>query len=267
MKKLVLSVCTIFACVQIALAQPTPSPATDRRLGAQQRAAMAEKSLFKGLEFKNIGPTIFSGRVVDIEVDPQAPHIFYVAYASGGLWKTENNGSTFTPIFDQQSVITIGDIAVHWEEEIIWVGTGESNSSRSSYAGDGIYQSRDDGQSWQYLGLPESHHIGRIILHPQDPDLAWVAALGHLYSANSERGIYRTDDGGKTWDLTLQVNENTGGVDLVHHPDDPEVLFAAMWERTRRAWDFTEAGPGSVKSQALRVRSHIAAKRTSGSSG
>ncbi len=201
--------------------------------------------LIQTLPFENIGPTVFSGRVSDIAVNPKDPSIFYVAYASGGLWKTENHGTTFTPLFDKEEVMTIGDIAVDWEKNIIVVGTGEVNSSRSSYAGNGVYISKDGGQSWSHKGLEESHHIGRVILHPDNPDQIYVAALGHLYSSNEERGVFKSNDGGVNWSKVLFVNENAGAVDLVAHPDNPDILYAAIWERTRRAWDFQESGLGS----------------------
>ena len=129
---------------------------------------------------------------MDVDVSPTDPSHFYVAYASGGLWKTTNNGTTFTPLFDKEAVLTIGDISVDWERNTIWVGTGENNSSRSSYAGLGMYKSTDGGETWEHKGLEESHHIGRIIQHPTDPNTLWVAALGHLYSPNPERGLYKT---------------------------------------------------------------------------
>lgn len=227
-------------------AAPPATKGADRLKSFQQRQQLEETSLVKNVPFRSIGPTVMSGRVVDIDVSPADPTHFYVAYASGGLWKTTNNGLSFRPLFDQEAVMTIGDIAVNWQQgEIIWVGTGESNSSRSSYAGAGIYKSSDGGRSWQHLGLTESHHIGKIALHPGDPNTVWVAALGHLYSANKERGLYKTSDGGKTWQQTLYVHDNAGGIDLEVDPSNPAVLYAATWERKRRAWDFVEAGPGS----------------------
>ncbi|MCB9350251.1 MAG: glycosyl hydrolase [Lewinellaceae bacterium] len=226
--------------------QPPATPAAERIASYQQRLALAERSIVNAIEFRNAGPTIMSGRVADLEVWEKDPSHFYVAYASGGLWKTENNGASFTPLFDNEMVMTIGDIAVDWQRNTIWVGTGEVNSSRSSYAGVGIYKSTDGGKNWQHLGLPESHHIGRIVLHPDNPDIAWVAALGHLYSPNEERGIYKTTDGGQTWEKTIYINENTGGIDLIIDPGDANTLYAATWERERRAWNFVESGPGSA---------------------
>ncbi len=204
---------------------------------------ISAQSEFAHAPIENVGPTVQSGRVSDIAVNPDDPTKFYVAYASGGLWYTDNNGTSFSPLFDKEKVMTIGDVAVNWKTGDIWIGTGEVNSSRSSYAGNGVYKSTDSGKSWQYLGLPESHHIGRIIL--QDNNTAIVAVLGHLYTSNKERGIYKTTDGGASWTQTLYVNDNAGAVDLSADPTDASVLYAAIWERDRKAWNFTESGSGS----------------------
>jgi len=222
-----------------------PTSSSERLKSYQQRNSKADASLVAGLSLTNIGPTIMSGRVDDIEANPEEPREFYVAFASGGLWHTMNYGDSFEPLFDQEAVMTIGDIAVDWQNNILWVGTGESNSSRSSYAGNGMYKSTDGGKSWEHIGLDETHHIGRVILHPSNPDVVWVAALGHLYSANPERGVYKTTDGGKTWKKTLFVDDNTGAVDLVMDPANPDILYAAMWERERKAWNFKGSGKGS----------------------
>ncbi|NOX90384.1 MAG: glycosyl hydrolase [Calditrichaeota bacterium] len=223
-----------------------PTPANERLNGYRQRLKLKQTSLVKNVPFRNVGPSVQSGRVVDIEGNPNNPSEFYVAYASGGLWHTATNGIDFTPLFDRQPVMTIGDIAVDWDHGgTIWVGSGESNSSRSSYSGTGIFRSDDGGKTWQHKGLAESHHIGRIVLHPNDPNTLWVAAVGHLYSPNEERGVYKSTDGGNSWRRVLYVNQNTGAIDLVIDPSNPDVLYAAMWERSRRAWDFQEAGAGS----------------------
>jgi photosystem II stability/assembly factor-like uncharacterized protein len=226
-------------------AQVSPTPATERLAGFEKRKALLANSLVSNVPFKSIGPAVQSGRVADLDVWEKDPTHFYVAYASGGLWKTTNNGQSFTPIFDNEVVMTIGDIAVDWQRNTIWLGTGEVNSSRSSYAGVGIYRSDDDGKTWQHKGLPESHHIGRIVLHPTDPNTIWVAVLGHLYSPNQERGVYKTTDGGNTWRRVLFVDENSGAVDLALDPNDPNTLYAATWHRERRAWNFVESGAGS----------------------
>lgn len=226
-------------------AQPNPTPGQVRWKSLQQKLEKAETSLLKDIPFRNVGPTIMSGRVVDLEVNPNDPTEFYVAYATGGLWHTTNNGQSFAPIFDKEAVMGIGDIAVNWREREIWVGTGEVNSSRSSYAGIGVYKSKDNGKNWQYLGLPESHHIGKIQLHPGKSNVAWVAVLGHLYTSNKDRGVYKTQDGGKTWKQTLFVDDNTGAVEMDINPNNPDELYASAWHRIRKAWDFTEGGKSS----------------------
>ena len=247
MKNLILTslLSLIIALPLIAQEQPAATDGVQRFASYQARKAAQNRSLVNEIKFENIGPTVFSGRVVDIDVHPEDPTIFYVAYASGGLWKTENNGTSFEPIFDNEAVMTIGDIAVNWKHDIIWVGTGENNSSRSSYSGVGMYNSLDGGKTWDYKGLPESHHIGRIIIDEDQPDMVIVGAMGHLYSSNEERGIYKTTDGGANWEQTLYVNDNSGAIELIQDPNDSNTLYAGMWERTRRSWDFTESGEGT----------------------
>ncbi len=223
-----------------------PTAAADRLASFETRMAGRSGSLLTNLEFANVGPTIMSGRVVDIDADPINPTRFYVAYASGGLWRTVNNGQSFEPLFDHEAVMTIGDIAVDWDHgETIWVGTGENNSSRSSYSGTGIYRSTDGGKTWEHRGLQETHRIGRIVLHPTNPDTLWVGALGALYSPNPGRGVYKSVDGGLTWNKTLFVGPNAGAIDLVADPNDPQVLYAAIWHRERRAWNLVESGSSS----------------------
>ncbi len=228
-----------------ALSQVNPTPAAERMQGLDQRRKLESRSLLTEIPFRNIGPSIMSGRVVDVEANPEDPTEFYVAYATGGLWHTTNNGQSFTPIMDSLDMLFIGDIAVDWSNKTIWVGTGEVNSSRSSYAGVGVYKSSNNGKTWEYLGLPESHHIGKIQLNPTNTNIAWVAVLGHLYSANKERGVYKTTDGGKTWKQTLYVDDNTGCVDLDINPTNPNEVYAGMWYRVRRAWKFEESGSSS----------------------
>ncbi len=225
--------------------QHPPTPAAKRLEAFRQREKLIQNSPFREIAFRSLGPVVMSGRVADIEVNPEDPTEFYVAYASGGLWHTTDNGISFEPLFDEEAVITIGDIAVNWRERLIWVGTGEVNSSRSSYAGTGIYLSKDGGKSWEHRGLPESHHIGRILLDDKDPDKLWVAVLGHLYTPNTQRGVYQTTDGGRSWRKTLYIDEQTGAIDLLRDPNAPQTLYAATWQRSRKAWNFEEAGPGS----------------------
>ncbi len=236
-------ICNVLVFAQSDLTPKVQS--AQERNDQSLKNTIVERSILRNMESENIGPTIMSGRITDLAVNPNDPTHFYVAYASGGLWVTHNNGTTFSPIFDHESVMTIGAIAVNWDKDIIWVGTGEVNSSRSSYAGNGVYKSNDQGESWDYLGLPESHHIGRIILHPTNENTAWVAVLGHLYSDNEERGVYMTTDQGSTWTQTLYIDNKTGVVDMVMDPQNNNHLYAAAWQRERRAWNFEEAGAGS----------------------
>ncbi|MFM2258510.1 MAG: hypothetical protein RLZZ424_443, partial [Bacteroidota bacterium] len=243
MKRL-LTISALF-CTLFVQAQIKATSAQERLKTIDQRKQLLSRSTLNETGFRNIGPSVMSGRVVDIEVNPQDPTEFYVAYASGGLWQTKNNGQSFTSIFDSVDVLTIGDIAVNWQNRHIWVGTGEVNSSRSTYAGLGVYRSANNGKSWEYLGLPESHHIGKIQLSAKDPNTAWVAVLGHLYSESKERGIYKTTDAGKTWNQTLAIDANTGAIDVDIDPSNEQVLYAAMWYRTRTASNFEESGKTS----------------------
>lgn len=224
---------------------PKATSAADRWAGYQQRLSLQTISLVTNIPFRSVGPTVMSGRVVDMEVDPKDPTHFYVGYASGGLWETKNNGISFEPLFQNEIVMTIGDIAVNWQNGDIFIGSGENNSSRSSYSGYGIFKSVDGGKTWQHLGLNESHHTGRIVLHPTNPNVMWVAALGHLYSDNADRGVYKTGDGGKTWSKTLFANEKSGAIELTADPSNPDVLYAALWQKERKAWNFDGSGDGS----------------------
>jgi photosystem II stability/assembly factor-like uncharacterized protein len=241
-----ITVLLLLLSVNIGYAQIRPTPAAERLNGLQKRKLLQEKSVLKDISFRNIGPVQMNGRVVDIDANPADPTEFYVAYASGGLWHTTTNGQSFEPVFDNEDAISIGDVAVNWKTKTIWVGTGEVNSSRSSYSGVGVYKSTNNGKSWQYLGLPESHHIGKIVLHPTNDNIAWVAVLGHLYSANKERGVYKTTDGGKTWKQTLFVDDNTGAVEMDINNQNPNELYATTWYRERRAWDWKESGKTSA---------------------
>ena len=224
--------------------QPATSAETVKK-ALQQKQKMAETSLVKNVPFENIGPTIMSGRVVDVDVNPEQPSEFYVGYASGGVWHTTNNGTTFTPILDNSATQNVGDIAVDWKTRTIWVGTGENNSSRSSYAGIGILKSKDNGKSWEHVGLEDSHHIGRILINPNNPDEVLVGVTGHLYSPNEERGIYKTKDGGRTWSQTLFIDKMTGIIDVQYAPNNYDVMFASSWTRDRKAWNFTGNGENS----------------------
>ena len=217
-----------------------------REKALNDQKKLLKTSPFKQLKWQSLGPSVMGGRVTDIAVPNGEFFTFYVAAASGGVWKTENNGTSWTPIFDNYSSITIGDIAVApTDKNILWVGTGENNSLRSSYAGTGVYKSIDGGKSFQNMGLTDSHHIGRIIIHPFNPEIVYVAVIGHLYTPNEERGLYKTENGGKTWEKVIDKGAHVGVIDVSFSADNPNILFAATWERSRKAWDFVEAGAGS----------------------
>lgn len=231
--------------VQNTIAQQAATSADQVMKALDQKSKMAQTSLVKNIPIKNIGPSVMSGRVVDLEVNPNDPTEFYVAYASGGLWHTTSNGISFKPILDNSNTQNIGDIAVDWNAKTIWVGTGENNSSRSSYAGIGILKSSDNGKTWTNVGLSDSHHIGRILINPNNPNDIVVGVTGHLYSPNQERGIYKTMDGGNTWTRTLHVNDAAGIIDVAHSPNNFNIQYAAAWEKDRKAWNFSGNGASS----------------------
>lgn len=225
------------ALVLAAAAQPLPAQTFD-------------SSTVAGFTWRNLGPFRMGARTSDIAV-PSTPsaedaYTFYVGFWTGGLWKTTNNGTTFEPIFDRQSKLAIGDIAIApSSSDIVWVGTGDAFTSRSSYAGDGVYKSTDAGATWTHVGLRDTHHIARIVIHPTNPDIVYVAAMGALYSENEGRGVYRTLDGGRTWKKVLYIDQRIGIIDLVINPQNPEVLFAAAYDKVRLPWQMVNGGPGS----------------------
>jgi photosystem II stability/assembly factor-like uncharacterized protein len=229
MKSLIQLLSLVFLFSYSAYAQQSPTTSSDIKTALEQKQKMAKSSLVKNVAFENIGPTVMSGRVVDLAVNPDNPIEFYVAYASGGVWHTTNNGTTFNPILDNSDTQNVGDIAVDWQNRTIWVGTGENNASRSSYAGIGLLKSNDNGETWGNVGLMDSHHIGRILINPNNPNEVVVGVTGHLYSANNERGVYKTTDGGKTWSQTLFVDDVSGVIDLQHAPNNFNVMFASSW--------------------------------------
>src|SRR5499427_3840317 len=198
---------------------------------------------FKNLEFREIGPAIMGGRIDDFAVVESNPNIVFVGVASGGVWKTVNNGTTWEPVFDKEGVSTIGDIAIAPSDpSIVWVGSGEPNNRQSSSWGDGIYKSTDGGKTWKNMGLAATHHIGRVVIHPKNPAVVYAAALGHLWGANSERGVYKTTDGGKTWSQVLKISSDTGVSDLAMDPESPDTLYASAYERRRTPFGFNGGG-------------------------
>lgn len=208
------------------------------------------EDLLKSFTYRNLGPYRAGSWVTDFAVPESLPkahlYTFYVATRNGGLWKTTNNGTTFEPVFDEQSRLSIGDVALAPSNpDIVWVGTGEAYNTRSSYSGDGVYKSTDGGKAWKNMGLKDSHHIARIVIHPKNPDVLYVAAMGHLYSTNEERGVFKTEDGGQSWKKILYINEKVGVIDLVMNPANPDILYAATYEKQRLPWTFEESGPES----------------------
>ena len=216
---------------------------TEERLaGYEKRLALEAQSDFSKLVWRSVGPEHMSGRVIRILSPKAHPGHLLVGFATGGLWRTADHGITWTPLFEGQSSFGIGDFNISADGQTIWVGTGEANSQRTSYQGTGIFKSTDGGKTWQNMGLHDSNHIGRVVLNPRDANTVYVAALGHLYSDNEERGVFKTTDGGKSWTHALKIDDQTGVVDIVMDPRNPDVLYASAWERERRAWDFRDSG-------------------------
>ena len=196
----------------------------------------AEK-LLSIYSWRNIGPANPGGRISDVEAVESNPKIIYAGAASGGVWKSENAGITWTAVFDDQPVGSIGDIAIAQKDpNIVYVGTGEPNSRNSSPWGGGVFKTTDGGKSWEFLGLEETHHIGRIVIDPKNPDVVYVAAAGHLWGPNEERGLFKTGDGGKTWDKVLYIDERTGVIDVAMDPKNNKIIYAAAYERRRDAF-------------------------------
>ena len=212
---------------------------------AQQGEAPTMAEALKGLKFRSIGPANMGGRIDDFAVVESNPSIVYVGTAGSGVWKTVNGGTTWEPIFDNEAVPTIGDIAVSQvNSAIVWVGTGEPANRQSSSWGNGVYKSTDAGKTWTHMGLANTHHIGRVLIHPRNPDIVYVAALGPLWGPNEDRGVFRTTDGGKSWEKVLYINEDTGVVDIAIDRESPNILYAGAYQRRRTAYGFNGGGPG-----------------------
>lgn len=219
------------------------------QLQAQKRGkaeAAIDKLSIQGLKFRNIGPAIASGRIADVAVNPNNPFEYYVAVASGGVWKTVNAGTTFTPIFDSQASYSTGCVTIDPNNDnIIWVGSGENNNQRSVAYGDGVYKSEDRGKTWKNVGLKTSEHIAKIIIDPTNSNTIYVASMGPLWSEGGERGVYKSTDGGTTWTASLTIDKHTGVSDLIMDPRNPKVLYAAAQQRRRHVFTYVGGGPGS----------------------
>ncbi|MFK7830239.1 MAG: glycosyl hydrolase [Congregibacter sp.] len=206
----------------------------------------ARNSVVENLELRAIGPAMMGGRIADIEVHPQDKAQWYIAVGSGGVWKTNNAGITWAPIFDEQRSYSVGEVTLDpGNSDVVWVGTGENVSGRHVGWGDGVYRSQDGGSSWTSMGLEESEHISRILVDPGNSNHILVAAEGPLWSSGGQRGVFRSTDGGKNWVQVLSVDEDTGATDLEFHPGDPSVVYAATYQRRRTVWSFLAGGPGS----------------------
>ncbi len=206
----------------------------------------SDDPMLRAFRFRSIGPANIGGRIDDIAVVESNPSIVYIGFATGGVWKTVNNGTTWTPIFDTYPVASIGDIAISPSNpDVIYVGTGEANNRQSSSFGAGVYKSTDAGKTFTLTGLQQTQTIARIVIDPKDPNVVYVAALGHLFGPNADRGIYKTTDGGTTWNKVKFVDEDTGFTDLVIDPSDSKTLYAASYQRRRVPWGFNGGGPGS----------------------
>ena len=213
----------------------------------ENKNPLSTSSTYSALKFRSVGPALVSGRISDIVVNPAKKSQWYIAVASGGVWKTDNAGITFNPLFDAQSSFSIGCIAMDPNNtNVIWVGTGENNNQRSVAYGDGVYKSDDGGKSWTNMGLKNSEHIGKIAIDPTNSNIVYVAAYGPLWSAGGDRGIYKTIDGGKTWTQALKVSDNTGFNEVHIDPNHPNIIYAAAHQRRRHEWTYISGGPESA---------------------
>jgi photosystem II stability/assembly factor-like uncharacterized protein len=232
MKRYVLMIGALMACVSVVA------------FGQAQNASPVTADLLKGIELRSIGPALTTGRIQDVEIDPKNPSVWYVASAFGGLWKTENRGITFTPIFDSGPSFTLCCVVVDPKNSnIVWLGTGENKSQRSAHFGDGVYKSLDAGKTWKRVGLEASEHIGKIVVDPRNSNVVYVASQGPLFAPGGERGLYKTTDGGATWTAILTISADTGISDVVYDPRNPDVLFASAYQRRRAVGQMIGGGP------------------------
>ena len=221
--------------------------APDSKDSAESKESKYGEKTFAGLELRPIGPALTSGRIVDLAVDRRDARVWYIASAGGGVWKTTNAGTTFTPIFDDQKSFSIGCVTIDPHDSlVVWVGSGENNSQRSVSMGDGVYKSIDGGKSWKNAGLEKSEHISKILVDPRDSNVVYVAAQGPLWAPGGDRGLYKTTDGGKTWKGVLTISENTGVTDVVFDPSNPDILYASAYQRRRHVFTLIDGGPESA---------------------
>ncbi len=241
MKKLLVGIAFIMIAV------PSIAQKKDKNKDAEEKKELINSGLVSGLSWRNIGPALTAGRIADMAVNPDNPNEYYLAVASGGVWKTTNHGTTFNPIFDNESSYSIGCVTIDPNQTAtVWVGTGENNNQRSVAYGDGVYKSLDGGNSWKNMGLKNSEHISKIIVDPRNSNIVYVAAYGPLWSAGGDRGVYKTVDGGENWELIHAVSENTGAADLVMDPSNPDILYAAFHQRRRHVFTYIGGGEESA---------------------
>ncbi len=235
-----------FASVGTQEGQP-PAPTQATTPAPAPMINASDDPLLAPFRFRSIGPASMGGRIDDVEVALSDSNIIYVGYAVGGVWKSENNGTTWDPVFDTYSSASIGDIAIHpTNPNIVYVGTGEANNRQTSSFGDGIYKTTDGGKTFQNIGLRETQTIARIVIDPRNPETVYVAAPGHLFGPNAERGVYKTTDGGKTWNNVKFIDNDTGFTDIALDPSNPSILYAASYQRRRIGCCFNGGGPGSA---------------------
>lgn len=230
------------------MAQPQSQPPAGAQAGQERRPPdPLNSATFNGLRLRSIGPAFTSGRIVALGIDPNNPSYYFVGAASGGVWKTTNSGTTWTPVFDNEGSYSIGAITLDPKNPLrVWVGTGENNSQRSVSYGDGVYRSDDGGKTWKNLGLKKSEHIAKILIDPRDSDTVYVASQGPLWGPGGDRGLYKSKDGGKNWQAVLTISENTGVTDVAFDPHDPDTLYAASYQRRRHVWTLINGGPESA---------------------
>nr|MBP6716933.1 glycosyl hydrolase [Acidobacteriota bacterium] len=224
----------------LAAQQPAPPASAARLVNA------STDPLLQGFRFRSIGPAVMGGRIDDIEGAEKDPLLIYVGFATSGLWKSTDGGFHFESVFDEMPNASVGDIAIAPSNpDVVYVGMGEPNNRQSSSIGNGVYGTKDGGKTWQHLGLDDSQSIGRIAVSPTDPNVVFVAAMGHLFGPNEERGLYKSIDGGKTWKKSKYIDADTGFNEVVIDPVNPKVMYASSYQRRRTWWGYNGGGPGS----------------------
>jgi photosystem II stability/assembly factor-like uncharacterized protein len=243
----VIPAAALIALVMVPFTASAARPQAQKSKMEATKTDVMSADTFAGLKLRSIGPATTSGRISDLAVDAADPSHYFVAVASGGVWKTTNGGTTYTPVFDKEGAYSIGCVAIDpTNPNTVWVGTGENNSQRSVSWGDGVYRSDDGGKNWTNVGLKHSEHIGKILIDPRDPRVVYVAAQGPLWGPGGDRGLYKTTDGGKTWTAVLTISENTGVTDVAFDPRNPDLLYAASYQRRRHVWTLIDGGPESA---------------------